>query len=318
MWRQVSKANMGILGGLNDLFCTLQKQKPTIFPNFSNEGTIFAASDYSGQHKNAAYEAYSFVLTTPKRWQSWERHRLEVRSRFLTMRRISFKVLEDKKRWEMLPLFLAAAALLEGVTITILVNKTLGSLFSSSGTLDLNRPELARVSNWKIPVVEKMLRVTHFMALFIAGLSSEGQDLIWITDEDDIVANEVRLREMTTMISEILSSAVEHNMRHFRFGTTASDNGTMQLEDLVSIADLSAGALVEVLTDLESDSKMISSHLFLPIGPMVSRKSLALMTWFTSHGMPMRHIVVALDPGILKGQVNLRRLVFDQVSRDSI
>jgi hypothetical protein len=317
MWRQITKPNIGMLAGLDRVFCDLQKQRPAIFPDFSNESTIFAASDYSGQHRNAAYEAYSFVLTTPKRWQSWERHRLKMRSQFLLMRRISFKSLEDKRRREVLPVFMAAAALLEGITLTVLVNKTLGSLFSSTGKLDLNHPELARFSNWKASVIERTLRVTHLMALFIAGFSSEGQDLIWITDEDDIVANEDKLREVTTIFSEVSSNLIEHNLRHFRLGTTASDNGTMQLEDLAAIADLSAGALVDVLTDLESDGKITSPHLFLPIGHRVSRKSRAVMAWFTSYGMPMRHIVIALDPGA-KGQISLRRMVFDKVTRDAV
>lgn len=162
---------MGILAGIDGVLCKLQEQKPAIFPNFSDDATLFAASDYSGQHSTASHEAYSFVFTTPRRWQSWERHRLEVRGTFLLTRRISFKTLEDRKRSEALPAFLAAAKALEGLTVTILVNKTLRSLFSSSGTLNLKRPELARVSGWKPAVVERLLRVTHLMALFIAGLS---------------------------------------------------------------------------------------------------------------------------------------------------
>jgi len=306
-----------MLAGLDHIYCELQKQRPAIFPDFSDDSIIFAASDYSGQHKNASYEAYSFVLTTRKRWQSWERHRLQIRSRFLLRRRISFKSLEDKRRWEVLPVFMAAAALLDGITFTILVNKKLGSLFSPTGKLDLNHPDLARLPNWKASGIERMLRVTHMMALFIAGLSNEGQSLIWITDEDDIAANEDRLREVTTIFSEVSSSLLEHNLRHFRFGTTASDNGTMQLEDLAAIADLSAGALVDVLTDLESDSKITTPHLFLPIGHNVSRKSRAVMTWFTSYGMPMRHVIIALDPGAM-GEINLRRMVFDEISRDAV
>jgi hypothetical protein len=307
-----------MLAAFDQVFCALQKARPVMFPDFSDESTIFAASDYSGQHKTAGYEAYSFVLTTPKRWQSWERHRIEIRSRFLMTRRISYKSLEDKKRWEVLPIFMAAAAILEGITFTILVNKKIVSLFSKSGKIDLDHPDLARFSNWKESVIERTLRITHLMALFVAGLSNEGQNLIWITDEDEMVANEERLREVTSVISEVFSNLIEHNFGHFRFGTTASDNGTLQLEDLAAIADLSAGALVDVLTDLESAGKTTSPHLFIPIGHKVSRKSRAITAWFTSYDMPMRHIVVALDPDGDEGQITLRRLVFDEVTPDAV
>lgn len=317
MWHRVQNASVGVLAALDQVLCTLQQQKPTLFPDFSDDTALLAASDYSGQHKDASYEGYSFVFTTPKRWKSWERHRLEVRSSFLLTRRISFKTLDDNKRWEVLPFFLAAAARLEAVTITILVNKSLQSLFASSGTLDLKRPELARVSMWKIPVLEKLLRVTHLMGLFTAGLSREGQDLFWISDEDDIIANADRLREVTGIFAGVSSNLLGHNLRHLRLGTTASDDRTMQLEDLAAIADLAAGAFVEVLTDLESSGRVTSPHLIQPAGPKISQKTRALMAWLTTRGMPHQHVVVALDAGEGEGKVHLKRLVFDTVKPPS-
>ncbi len=190
MWTSVSKANVGVLAGLDRVLSTLQASKPKLFPDLHDDDVLLVASDYSGHHQTATYEAFSFVFTTQRRWITWERHRLRIRGQFLLTRRISFKTLDDKKRWEVLPLFLGAAALLDALTISLLIDKTIGSLFATTGVLNRLHPELAPFSKWKSHSLEKMLRVTHVMALLLAGLSREGQDAIWISDEDEIAANE--------------------------------------------------------------------------------------------------------------------------------
>ena len=116
---------------------------------------------------------------------------------------------------------------------------------------------------------------------------------------------------MLEIIRDASSNLLEHDLRHLRLATTASDNGTMQLEDLVAIADLSAGATVEILTDLESEDKTTSPHVLVPVGPTISRKCRALIVWLAVRRMPHQHVVITIEPGQLKGQVHVRRLKFD-------
>ena len=314
MWNSVEKAGEGgILGVLNKTLCTLQENRPTTFPNFLTEQTIFAASDYSGQHKGAKYEAYSFVFTSPKSWSRWERHRLEVRSRFLLTRNMSYKTLDDKKRWEMLPYFMSAVAMLPGITLTILVHKSISSLFAVDGKLDMSRPGLEKVADWKISSVEKLLRITHFMGLLFVGLSGHLQNLIWITDEDDIVANEERLGITTGIGAEVCSALTNHRLGHFRLGTTANQATRNQLEDLAAIPDFCSGALVSVLDDMEKRDSMTSSSILLPVSPSIPRKSKAILQWFTGD-FPMKQVAIAIDPTSTDGLLDVRRLVFDKIS----
>src|ERR1700687_4292100 len=314
MWRPVIKATVGVLSGLNHTLTTLQQQRPTIFPDFSGHPGLFVASDYSGQNEGARYEAYGFVMTTRQWWGSWEHARRDLRGKFLLMRRFSFKTLDDEKRWEALPEFLAAASQLEGLSFIVLVNKRISSLFSTSGRLDMRRPELARIAKYKPRTVERLLRITHFLGLLLAGLSHPDQQVIWISDQDDIAANPERLDELAVSMAEICSGLVPHTLHAVECVTTASDDGTLQLEDLSSLADFSAGALVEVMSQLDSVGQMTSMTVGVPAAPSTSRKTRRLLNWLAQTGMPHRHIVIAIDPGASAGQINFRRMVFQAIS----
>src|ERR1035438_2620526 len=145
MWRSVTKATQGVLCGLDNVVTQLQALRPALFLDFSGQTELLMVSDYGGQHSEARYEAYTFVLTTRRWWASWERERRAVRGTFLLTRRFSFKNLNDDKRWEALPAMLSAASRLPGVSFTVLVNRCIKTLFSTTGALDMKRPELARI-----------------------------------------------------------------------------------------------------------------------------------------------------------------------------
>ncbi len=239
---------------------------------------------------------------------------MEVRSRFLLTRPLSYKTLNDKKKWEALPFFLAAAALLEGVAITFLVDKRLKSIFAPAGKLDLAHPQLHDFASWKSNTVEKMLRVTHLAALLVAGLSGERQTVVWITDQDDIVANEERLKLVTNTLARVSSHLLDHSLSHLRVGTTASDDGSKQLEDFNAIADLCAGAVVDVLDDLASKGAETSAQILLPASPRITRKCRAILTWLTSPStMPLTRVVIAIEPDGTD-QIIVKRMVFDRIT----
>ena len=125
-------------------------------------------------------------------------------------------------------------------------------------------PDLKEYSHWDDAVFEKLLRVVHIASLFVAGLSRPYQDLLWITDEDAIVADERRLREFVDIFSKVCSHYLKHNLRHIRIGTTKSDTGKRDVEDLVAIADLVAGALSRLLTEYHKIGMVLTVGLITP------------------------------------------------------
>jgi hypothetical protein len=155
-----------------------------------------------------------------------------------------------------------------------------------------------------------MLRVVHLVGFFIAGLSRTGQDVLWITDEDEIAANDDRLRELTKLFGNISSHYIPHNMGHFRCGTTRSDDASRQLEDLASIPDLIAGALSEVVVTLNQQGIMPSNSLFV-FGPQnIKAKTAEIMNWFSTDLEPLKRLVYMIEPVENSSALSIKRMRF--------
>ena len=223
--------------------------------------------------------------------------RSQLRRRYLADgRRIAFKNLRDRKSREALPYLLAAANTIPGLSLTTLIDKRIESLFRETGSLDRNEPELQEYLHWPQGSFEKMLRVVHLIAFFIAGLSRKHQDVIWITDEDEIAANEIRLRELTDITARITSHYLQHDLRHLRCGTTKLDNGSRQLEDLASISDLVAGAVAEALTAYSTEATGHPGPLIIPPPRNLSVKTVTIMDWFATNIQPLKRLVYIIEP----------------------
>jgi len=92
---------------------------------------------------------------------------------------------------------------------------------------------------------EKLFRVAQFVGFLVAGLSRVGQNIWWLTDEDEIVANEQRLQAAMKFLAGASTRFVTHCLGSLRCMTDACDGGTGFAKDLTSIPDLVAGALAE-------------------------------------------------------------------------
>jgi hypothetical protein len=314
MWNRVRHADKGFLGGLNFVLKTLDATPGEELPDFSDDAGLFVASDYGGQHQGGAYLTYSFVFTTPKRWLLWEVERRRVRRIFGLDRRISFKNLSDQHKWDALPHFLGAASLLGGLTVTVLVHKSIRSVFFLGKGLDVRRPELEKFRAWKRPALERMLRVVYVFALLVAGLSREDHRILWITDQDDIVANDSRHQDLVDSAVELVSTLSPHRILGLESGTTAADNGSLEIEDLASIADLASGATGEVMTSLAQSGGRTSPAL-LSVVERGSAKSLRLIHWLSARGLPLKHVVIAVDPGPTQEVWSFRRMLLSTMER---
>jgi hypothetical protein len=112
------------------------------------------------------------------------------------------------------------------------------------GRISASDPELSKFPGWKPAIMERLLRVVHFISLFVSGLSRSSQDVLWITDEDAIAPNERKHGELTRIFGQICSQYLAHDLGHIRVSTTASDTGKRDVENFVALPDFAAGALV--------------------------------------------------------------------------
>lgn len=220
-WNLCLNADFGFMNIFNESLKKVEIKRPNSLPNLRQGATILVASDYSGQHNKSLYESFSFLFADLDSYRVWEKQRCIVRQKFLfDNRRMSYKNLNDKKRKQALIPFLNVANSISGIVVTILIQRKIRSLFKEDGYLDMADPELQKYKHWNKNNFEKLLRIIHFISFFIAGLSRSKQNILWITDEDEIMSNEKTLKEAGTLFAHICSHYLSHNLGHFRWGTT--------------------------------------------------------------------------------------------------
>jgi hypothetical protein len=215
---------------------------------------MIVASDYSGQHKAASHEAYSFLVTTDRALNEWLPSLWSFRQKWLPdNRRISFKKLNEPVRWRALPAFLKIAEDLRGNLITILVDRRIGSFMSGGSEMAIKAFPDCFPTNASAGTIEKMLRLASFVALILSGLRREDQMSNWISDHDEALDHHDK-REQFARLASYLTFGVTgwRQPADHLFSTTESPTAPCWSEDLAAIADLVAGAYCQLSNYLPS------------------------------------------------------------------
>lgn len=292
-WNSVPVPARTIFKILNNNLCKLDGQYKQSLPNFSDATTLLAGSDYSGESSSSPYLVYSFLLASLDTWAKWEPKRLKVRQDHLSdSRRMSFKKLGDAQRQRALLPLLEAANSIRGLSFSVAISKKCNSLFSERIPLDLNNVDFAAYRKWKTTVLDKAFLVIHFLGFLLAGLAKPGQNVLWFTDEDSIVANNERTCELTNLFAWIATQYLTFDLGDCRCGTSRCDDGSRQIEDFLAIPDLIAGALAEQL-NLTTDE---SSKVFWLHRGDFSDKTKTITWWFFETGHPLKRLVYIIDP----------------------
>ena len=194
LWRSQVRENGSIFSLLNANIEQMTSLNPSCLPDFSSSSNIIVASDYSGEHADSGYMVFSFIIADLEKLQSWDEQRIKVRQEVLfDNRRMAFKNLRDKQRMNALEPFLSAANNLSGFSFTLAIDTKIDSLFNTNLPLDLSNPDFVNFQSWTRGTLEKAGVIVHFLSFLLAGLLHPNQNLIWITDEDSIAANDDRL-----------------------------------------------------------------------------------------------------------------------------
>lgn len=285
-----SSRGLGIM--LSDAFNRIIWDSPHKYP-FSDRGdTIIVAGDFSGHHRKNGYQTYSFLVLDLERNQEWVAAQSIFRNEILQdRRRMSFKNLGDKKRVRALPDFLSMANKIEGWLVSFCLSRNVNSIFQEKND-DLPN-ELEGV--WKPHIIEEALRILHFSAYLLTGLSRSKQDLILIVDEDAIVSNQNQLTKLTSAFGNVWSNYAEHDLNRIRCGTTQNDDGSLSLEDLAAIPDLTAGAVCEIGSEMVLRDQNPIKNLLTPFPNGLSEKSKYIATWLADSGSPLHRVTCFID-----------------------
>jgi len=252
-------------------------------------------SDYSGQHKGSKYETITALYFDLEASSAWEIKRCQIRDRWLPNgRRMSFKSLNDRHRQRDLIPFLEAANDIVGLLVTLVISKSIHDLCVGDADFNKAKSSLALHQEWALVNLEQTLRVAHLIGLLIGGLSRPGQNIYWISDEDQLFANMKRTQDLSTILGKITGLYVQHQLGELGLCTTSIDPGDRFEEEAAAIADLTAGGISEVVNTIATQAGgKVPVRLAFPFERSFSHKTEAISSWvWQSHGKLSKTVIL--------------------------
>jgi hypothetical protein len=245
-WFHKENPERGTVNSLSNYIYTLENSGKIYLPNLRETDRLYLFSDYSGS-KDQQLISYSVLILDENSFSSfaaiqkqfWENYSLGTRI-------IDYKSLNDVFNQKALVPFLQLCNHLNGLILSVLFNKNTKSIYKNEKPEYLEK----QISVWRSrSVQEKFLRLRELILTILNGLGGKSKDILWITDNDDIVANSLHLETANTIMKETLIKHLDFEFGSFDIKTLDSDTSDRCLEKLCSVADLVAGTLVDYVGD---------------------------------------------------------------------
>jgi hypothetical protein len=301
-WKSLPVTAVGPMALISDALLRMELFEPGWIPYLGAAKELWIVADCAGSRAEP-FEVLSFLITAEDLLGPWLVARNIVRKQYLgDGRRISYKKLgSDKIKRRALGPFLDASALIPGVLITIAIDTKLPSMFGVGKT---GVSKAAHEHGVKPEVFERLMRTLHFLSLLVGGFSYPGQDVLWLNDEDAILANDEIGERVALLWNDVLRMYLSHSLRQPRFGTTAADPGDRHIEDLAALPDIAAGAVLEVVR-----SHPMGSTIRLSAGTRAN----SAMTWLGQREKPLakRFLKLTVSDDLTRGPMRFDWMKFD-------
>jgi hypothetical protein len=286
-----SKEGPGVV--LADSFDSALAESPHRFPNSQRGKTLFIGVDIGGSHARQLHDTYSFIVLDLEQNAKWLAEQIDFRRTTIrSSRRMSFKALNDVIRRRALVPFLGMGNAISGWLITFAISKARKSIFENGDVM----PEVEQILlAWKPGVRERLMRVLHLTGFLLSGLSSAHQNVLWVTDEDEIASNVNQLTQLTRLFGIVVSNSITHDLGHLRCATAKSDDGSRAIEDLISYCDLAAGTVSEMITAMAGTHHMIQRTIMSPVPSNLSWKTRLVTSWLAYDKSPLRRLTCVVD-----------------------
>jgi hypothetical protein len=260
------------------------------FPDLRRDTELVLAADYSGDHQSSGYQLLTFLLADRLGVLSeWEAERISIRNQHLgDGRRHAFKSLNDAQRQKTLVPFLKASSRINGVLLCVAIDKDIVSsnLGYSVGDATVFKPR----------VLAKLTQIALFGSLLVGGLATTGQNLMWLTDEDEIVSNEKSQLEAGNVIGCLLERMCPFGMPQIQLGIAGKFDDGRRAEDLCAIPDLVGGAVAECLTSIDKRGIPRSTNVVTPTLKRQNMKTNLIHGWFSTLDGPLSGILCLVRP----------------------
>lgn len=262
-------------------------------PDFSDDEKIAVMSDFSGEHKGAHFNTYSFLILAYNKIGPFMLQVEELRRKHSLLEPYSefaFKELSYGPRSRALSEFLHLVDnFIHGAVITIAIDKQIDTVFgiSKKETYPIIEEQLAAMGygKWKGVAGEKVLRVCHSIALFTALTTRENQRLLWYCDKDAINENARDRSFADTQKIFVHTLGMYSNHKFDLVGFGKSFDGKSHLDDLLSIPDFAAGVVQDILQAHKTSDDNISG----------GEEKIALLKWIATQGKFLSKITVQIS-----------------------
>ncbi|MGV4686154.1 hypothetical protein [Burkholderia pseudomallei] len=224
-------------------------------PDFSDDKRIGVMTDFGGEHPTATFYTYSFLFLAADKGGPFIKHvqALREKHKLLTpYSEFAYKSLRHGPRGRALPEYLDLVDnLIHGAIITVAIDKRIDTVFGptkkEAHAFLVEQLASTQLGSWDGDAAEKALRVCHMLSAFWALLSSDNQELLWYSDNDRINEDGKKrnFSDLQKMFTHVLGLYAQHAPKKIRFGKAFKEKGF--LEDLLSVTDLAAGVVHDLL-----------------------------------------------------------------------
>lgn len=296
IWRDRVPTNFGLANLISKKLDEHEWMNPGAITNLRDAEEILLACDYGGFQKSSIYESYSFLIANITKAWNWNDARKQFRSIMLKdSRRISFKSTRGERRLTILHEFLDVANFLPGVLFCFLIDKKLGGLLSAKSNpfkfLELVSPK----KGWNLRSFDRLSLIAHLGSLVIGGLSGTKQDILWVTDRDEIAPNPQKHDHAGWVLWYYLSKYAPDIDGKLVFVTSEADLGKRNLDDAISLADLSAGALSKAMSTPENQSCLETDIFLMPVDYKLEKRTRIILQWLAERGFHLSKLIVVVS-----------------------
>ena len=260
----------------------------TELPDFTLDDKVAIFSDFGGEHKGAKFSTYSFLIISYSKIGPFIEAVAKIRGEHDILdpySEFAYKDLNYGPRKRALSEFLEIAdTLLHGALITLVVDKKIESLFGKNrkSAYPMIQKDFTDIGlgNWKFEQAEKALRISHAISFFASLVTQNQQKLLWYCDNDPVNDNQNFFEDTKTILCRTLGLYLRHNFEILGFAKSFKEKS--HLDDLLSIADFSAGIIHDLMTGHHSKNDLIQD------------KKIPLIKWLTNRSTFLTKITIQM------------------------
>jgi hypothetical protein len=260
-------------------------------PAFPSTKDIAIFSDYGGDHDESPVLTYTFLIVDFGALETFGKAMKDIRDEHkLGRREIAFKQLNSGAMTAAVPKIMRAADRLPGLLFTLAVNKKFKTILGSDEAVKSAGPQLqaAGIQSWTKPKsIEDVVRKVHCVAYWLSMLAREGMGVLWMTDNDSIMANERCIEDLRKFTAGACDAVGAPKFRIIGLARQFERTDEQPyFNDALAVADLTAGSIAAAYTD----SLFPGAHSEKKIPAITD-----VLTLHAHQGVFLKKLVITLD-----------------------